>query len=63
LLDAYQVKAKRLGLVEEPELADVFARAQETLYRAPTDLVVAGELVRSYQQALSGTQADDEAMR
>jgi hypothetical protein len=63
LLDAYQVKAKRLGLVEEPQLAGVFARAQETLYRAPTDLALAAELVRSYQQALSGTESDAEAMR
>jgi hypothetical protein len=63
LLDAYQVKAKRLGLLEEPQLADVFARAEETLYRAPTDLAVAAELVRSYQQALSGTEADAEAVR
>jgi hypothetical protein len=63
LLDAYQVKAKRLGVIEEPELADVFARAQEVLYNAPTDLALAAELVRSYQQALSDTETDAEALR
>jgi hypothetical protein len=63
LLDAYQVKAKRLGLLEDPQLADVFARAQETLYNAPTDLALAAELVRSYQRGLSGTETNAEAMR
>jgi hypothetical protein len=62
LLEAYQVKAMRLGLVEEPRLADIFARAQETLCTAPTDLALAGQLVRSYQQAISGSQPTPETM-
>jgi len=60
LLDAYQVKAKRLGRREDPRLAGVFSRAQETLYSAPTDLALAAELVRTYQQALSGSKPAPE---
>jgi hypothetical protein len=62
LLEAYQVKAKRLGRLEDPRLADIFGRAQEELYTAPTDLALAAQLVRSYQQALSGSRATPEAM-
>jgi hypothetical protein len=53
LLEAYQVKAKRLGRLEDNELAAISARAHEALYSAPTDLARAAQLVRSYQQALS----------
>jgi hypothetical protein len=59
LLDAYQVKAKRLGLVEEPQLAEIFTQAQQALYNAPTDLALAAQLVRSYQQALSGSHTPE----
>lgn len=62
LLDAYQVKAKRLGLLEDPRLAGIFARAQEALHNAPTDLGLAAQLVRSYQQAVSGFQPIPETM-
>lgn len=62
LLEAYQVKAKRLGLLEEPRLACIFAEAEEALYTAPTDLAVAAQFVRSYQQALSGSQPTPEPM-
>jgi hypothetical protein len=54
LLDAYQVKAKRLGLLEDPELTEVFDQARAELYSAPTDLGRAAQLVRVYQRALSG---------
>jgi hypothetical protein len=53
LLDAYQAKASRLGLIEDPELAEVFAQARHELHTAPTDLVVVGELVHRCQAALS----------
>ena len=33
------MKAKRLGVVEDPGLADIYSRAQKALYTAPTDLV------------------------
>lgn len=62
LLEAYQVKAKRLGVLEDPRLADIFAQAHEVLYSAPTNLALAAQLVRSYQQALSGSRAAPEAM-
>jgi hypothetical protein len=62
LLEAYQVKAGRLGLVEDPRLAEIFERAHRTLYTAPTDLALAAQLVRSYQQALGGSQPIREAM-
>ena len=62
LLEAYQVKAKRLGLVEDPQLEDIFARAREALWNAPTDLALAAQLVRSYQQALAGSPPSREAM-
>ena len=53
-LDAYRAKAYRLGLLENPALAALYARAQEVLFTAPTDLAAADELVRRYQQALAG---------
>jgi hypothetical protein len=61
LLEAYQVKAKRLGVLEDPELAEIIGRAQQVLYTAPTDLSVAAQLVRSYQQALSHSRSTPEA--
>jgi hypothetical protein len=61
LLEAYQVKAKRLGLLEDSELADLWARAHDALYTAPTDLAVAARLVRSYQESLTGVRPPREA--
>jgi hypothetical protein len=63
LLEAYRVKAKRLGRLEDADLAGIFARAQDVLYTAPTNLAEAAQLVRSYQQALSVDQPTPEAMR
>jgi hypothetical protein len=63
LLEAYQVKAMRLGLIEDPGLADIFAQAHEALYTAPTDLSLVGQLVRRYQEALSGSPEAPEALR
>ncbi|MGZ4328948.1 MAG: hypothetical protein ACXVXL_13080 [Solirubrobacteraceae bacterium] len=62
LLDAYQVKAKRLGMVEEPEVADAYTRAQVALYNAPTDLNRAAQLVRAYQETVNGSPASSEAL-
>ena len=59
LLEAYQVKAKRLGRLEDPELQRILQRARDTLYTAPTDLALAAQLVRSYQQALSPAPAPE----
>ncbi len=62
LLDAYQVKAKHLGMIEDPELEGIFDQAHEALYTAPTDLALVGQLVRRYQQTLNGTAATQEEL-
>jgi hypothetical protein len=62
LLDAYQVKAKRLGVLEDGTVADAFARAQAALYNAPTDLNLAAQLVRAYQAMINGSASTSEAM-
>jgi len=53
-LDAYRGKAYRLGLLENPTVAGLYARAHQALFTAPTDLAVAGALVKQYQEALAG---------
>lgn len=63
LLDAYQVKAKHLGMVEDPDLAAIFTQAHDALYTAPTDLSLVGQLVRRYQETLNGTPATQEELR
>jgi hypothetical protein len=57
LLDAYRVKAKRLGRLEDSRLAALFEQAQSVLYTAPSDLGEAARLVRAYQQALGAPPA------
>jgi hypothetical protein len=59
LLDAYAVKARRLGRVEDPALAATFDQARAELYTAPTDLARAAELIRRYQLALSGVSISE----
>lgn len=64
LLEAYQVKAKRRGLLEHPEIEPTFTRAHDVLFTAPTDLVLAAKLVGDYQRALRGSgSATEEATR
>jgi hypothetical protein len=63
LLDAYQVKAKALGMIEDPDLAGLYAQAHDALYTAPTDLALVGALVRRYQQTLNGTPETQEELR
>jgi hypothetical protein len=53
-LDAYRVKADRLGCIEEAEVSDAHERAEAALYTAPTDLDVAARLVVAYQRAVAG---------
>jgi hypothetical protein len=53
-LDAYRAKAYRLGLLEDARVAGLYARAQDALFTAPTDLDEAEQLVGRYQQALTG---------
>jgi hypothetical protein len=54
MLDAYEVKASHLGLIEDRDLAEIFARARRELYTAPTDLALVDELVRRCQATLTG---------
>jgi hypothetical protein len=63
LLEAYQVKAGRLGAIEDPQLEQIFAQAHEALYTAPTDLAVAAQLVRRYQELLNGPRPAEEVFR
>ncbi len=63
LLEAYQVKAGRLGVIEDPELEQIFARAHEELYTAPTDLALVSQLVRRYQERLGSARPEQETMR
>jgi hypothetical protein len=63
LLDACQVKAKRLDRLEDPEVAELYARAHETLYNAPTDLELAAQRVRRYQQALNRETLESEGVK
>jgi hypothetical protein len=63
LLEAYQVKASRVGAVEDPELERIFAQAHQALYTAPTDLSVAAQLVRRYQDLLNAPRPAPEAIR
>ena len=54
LLDAYQAKAGALGMIEDADLVAAHTRAHDVLYTAPTDLALAAQLVRAYQQILNG---------
>ncbi len=63
LLDACQAKALRLGLIEDPRLADVFEGAHDSLYTAPTDLAEATGLVHRYRHALAQRVPPREALR
>jgi hypothetical protein len=50
-------------VLEEPEAADAYARAQAALYTAPTDLRAAAQFVRAYQEIVNGSSASSEALR
>jgi hypothetical protein len=61
-LNAYQAKAHRLHLLEDPELAALHARAHRMLHTAPTDLDAAADVLRRYQAGLS-SNAERETVR
>lgn len=63
LLEAYQVKAQRLGIVEDRELDQIFGRAHEELYTAPTDLALCSQLIRRYQERLGAARPEQETLR
>ncbi|KLI94977.1 hypothetical protein [Streptomyces sp. KE1] len=50
-LDAYRAKVSRLGLAEDPVLAERYDAARRVLWSAPCDLRVAEEAVLRYQRA------------
>jgi len=52
LLDAYQIKAARLGAAEDSELSKLYDEAHELLWTAPCDLAAAAAAVTRYQQAI-----------
>jgi hypothetical protein len=52
-LDAYQAKAGRRGLAEDPAIAPLAERARTLLYTAPCDLDAARSAVNAYQDAVA----------
>jgi predicted nucleic acid-binding Zn-ribbon protein len=52
-LDALSAKALAKGKAEDPVLADLAAQARQVLYSSPTDLNLAIDLVRQYEQSLN----------
>ncbi|MEU5878258.1 hypothetical protein [Spirillospora sp. NPDC047279] len=52
-LDAYRVKAGRLGLAEDAELTRIYQEARELLWTSPCDLRKATVTLSGYQQAIS----------
>ncbi|WP_344598054.1 hypothetical protein [Actinomadura vinacea] len=52
-LQAYKVKAARLGHAEDPELARLYEEARALLWSSPCDLRKATVLLSGYQQAIS----------
>jgi len=58
LLKAYEAKARGVRALESDEIAALFARAEQALYRAPVDLAAAGELVARYGRELTRHQSE-----
>jgi DNA-binding transcriptional MerR regulator len=54
-LDALTAKALAKGKAEDPILADLAIQARQILYNSPTDLNLATNLVKSYEQRLNLT--------
>jgi hypothetical protein len=52
-LDALTAKALAKGKAEEPILTDLATQARQVLYTSPTDLNLAIDLVRKYEQGLN----------
>jgi hypothetical protein len=60
-LDAYQAKAARRGLAEDPELAPLAERARAVLYTAPCELEAGRAAVNAYQDAVARLTATTTA--
>ncbi|MFC4857615.1 hypothetical protein [Actinophytocola glycyrrhizae] len=60
-LEAYQVKAARLGHAEDPGLTRLHGEAQQILFTAPCDLAAATRALNRYRQAIQDrTQPREE---
>ncbi|MGB3443362.1 MAG: hypothetical protein WBA97_31895 [Actinophytocola sp.] len=60
-LEAYQVKAARLGHAEDAELAGLHGEAHQILFTAPCDLAAATRALNRYRQAIQDrTQSREE---
>lgn len=60
-LEAYQVKAARLGHSEDAELARLHGEAHQILFTAPCDLAAATRALNRYRQAIQDrTQSPEE---
>ncbi|WP_436736881.1 hypothetical protein [Streptomyces sp. BBFR102] len=59
-LDAYRAKVSRLGLAEDPVLAERYDAARRVLWSAPCDLRVAEESVLRFQRAAAEALAPGE---
>lgn len=62
-LDAYRAKAQQVGRLEDSEASLAYDRAHRALYTAPTDLVIATELVECYQDIVSPSARPREVPR
>ncbi|WP_211301353.1 hypothetical protein [Murinocardiopsis flavida] len=51
-LDAYKIKAVRLGCAEDPEVIRLHSEARDLLWSAPCDLRAATKVLAQYQQAI-----------
>jgi class 3 adenylate cyclase len=56
LRDALSAKARKLGLLEDPELSELDRQATDLLYTAPTDLDAAAAVVARYREGLNRPQ-------
>jgi hypothetical protein len=56
-LDAYRIKAKRLGMAEDPVITRLYESARELLWTSPCDLRQATVALAAYQKALSSKAA------
>lgn len=59
-LDAYRVKAARLGHAEDAELAQIYERARVLLWSSPCDLRKATVTLSEYQQAITSREKGAE---
>ncbi|MFC0435395.1 hypothetical protein [Kutzneria buriramensis] len=56
-LDAYRIKAARLGHSEDPALTDLHREARDLLWHAPCDLAASTRALNAYQRAISDKEA------